>query len=712
MRKLDTQVRTPLEIFAMPQFLDVPVFQRRYVWEADSQWEPLWRDISRIAQLRLEGKTAQHFLGAIVTQSAPAGLGALPTHQLIDGQQRLTTLQLVIDAAAAEFATAGLEPLSQQLNNLTHNLAAYGDDAAERLKLRHQNDDRAVFVDVMGAEPPIEYAGLTSGRIRDAHEYFAEQVRGFLGDPVEPARAHALLTALSQGLQLVVISLGEAEPSQEIFETLNARGTPLTAADLVKNFVFQQVSAQGDDQGSAYREHWSSFEKPFWEKEISIGRYRMQRLSLFLNHWLVAQTGEEVSTRSTFTRFKSWFEEVPGRRMREVLTQLHQQGLLYEHWANEGRRSSGDLAPVPLFVYRTESAEIEAVKPLLLWLHDVQRTLAADVQERALRDIESWVMRRALLRREGSDYSRVVAALISDLRSVGDEDAATVLRSSLMRLNRPATYWPGDPEMRRELSGASIYTQPKRRVRCYLEAVEDAFRGYASGQPRAESRVSRAVLTIEHLLPQKWKPNWPVADLAAEVARDEHVHRLGNLTLLTQSLNSAVSNGPWAGAAGKRACLKQSDTLLMTREPREQELWDEGEIDARTATFIEALLATWQAPEGHNPEPVKRIEQMQSLSANLRSLVAAGLLAPGTILTGVDGQGTKHQAVITPEGALELGGVIYEYPSGAGKAASGTSVNGWYFWRLPDGSRLISLREGHQPVIHESASGRLVELMR
>ena len=283
---MHTDVRTPLEIFSMPQHLRVPVFQRRYVWDAEAQWEPLWRDISRIAEERLQGIPAQHFLGAVVTQTEFAGMGAIATHAIIDGQQRLTTLQVVIDAAAAELQAVGQDGLATQLTNLTHNHAAYASEDAQRLKLQHENDDGMPFVAVMSAQPPIDYTALPPGQVTRAHEYFAEHVRDWLGDPVDPARAAALASALTQGLQIVVISLTDREPSQEIFETLNARGTPLTAADLIKNYVFQKVASEGGNTRRAFQEQWSGLEKPFWRDEVSIGRYRMERLSLFLNHWL------------------------------------------------------------------------------------------------------------------------------------------------------------------------------------------------------------------------------------------------------------------------------------------------------------------------------------------------------------------------------------------------------------------------------------------
>lgn len=689
---MQTDVHTPLEIFSMPQHLAVPVFQRRYVWTADNQWEPLWRDISRVAERRLDGVPTQHFLGAVVTQSGGAGMGALASHELIDGQQRLTTLQLLIDAAAAELDSAEQTQLSQQLTILTHNPIAYGLDEAQILKLQHQNDDRAGFVAVMSADPPMDYAALPQSRIVEAHQYFAERVREWLGDTADPARATALVATLTQGLQLVVISLGEHEPSQEIFETLNARGTPLTAADLVKNYVFQQVTRGGGSANAAFHDHWQDLEKPFWTKEVRIGRYSLERLSLFLNHWLVAQTGEEVSTRSTFTRFKSWYEQ-SGRPMTEVLDAIHRQALLFEQWTHEARRADGDLGQVPLFLYRTEAAELEAVKPLLLRLFDVDRPVPHDIANDALRDIESWLMRRSLLRRPASEYSRVVASLIEDLRGVQPNQVAMVLRQSLVRLNRPGTYWPGDEELTRELASAPIYSQPKTRLRAYLEAIEDWYRGYTTIRPVSASRVKRGTMTIEHLLPQKWREHWPVDDLQQQIDRDAHVHRLGNLTLLTQSLNSSVSNGPWDGVHGKRAALDVSDTLILTREPRKVDDWREERIDERTHALTGAVLETWPAPEGHNPDPIKQTEQEAAGWVTLRDLVASGQLAVGTVLVSRAGDFAGRAATVTADGLLEMDGTTYDSPSGAGREVVGRAINGWSFWRLPDGGKLMDVRQ-------------------
>lgn len=688
---MDTHVMNPQGVFSQPQHLQVPVFQRRYVWDADSQWEPLWRDIVHVAEQRLGGEARPHFLGAVVTQTTGAGLGLVATHNLIDGQQRLTTLQIVLDASASELTAGGMEHLAARVATMTHNDAAFG-SGDDLLKLQHSNDDRSGFTAVMSADPPIEYDDLPRTQVVRAHQYFADQVRDWLGDDPDPARAEALVATLTVGLQLVVISLTENENSQEIFETLNARGTPLTAADLIKNFVFQQIAEEGGSVEEGYRHHWRQLEREFWTREVAIGRYRMERISLFLNHWLVARTGEEVSTRSTFSRFQRWFRDEQSRSMVEILASLARQASLYEGWSKAAKVAAGDLDPIHMFIHRTESADVEAVKPLLLWLYDVDRPLPPETVEAALGHIESWIMRRALLRRPASEYSRVVAGLIHELRATDPLRVPGELESALAALNRPGTYWPGDREVREELATAPIYTQPKARLRTYLEAVEDHKRGYADGRPSADTRVTRGSMTIEHLLPQRWKANWAVEDLVAEIERDAHVHRLGNLTLLTGSLNAKVSNGPWSGPDGKRAALARSDTLLITRDPREHDTWEEPDIDARTEDMVSALIATWPAPEGHNPVAVRRTEDEQTTYVSIKDLVARGLIQPGTALRPRAGEHEHRAAVVTAKGLIEVDGETFDSPSGAGKAVLGRTVNGWNFWRLPDGRRLKELR--------------------
>lgn len=248
---METFVSTPLDIFYLPQHFEVPLFQRPYVWNEENQWGLLWQDIRRLAELRLDNPAskATHFLGAVVLQAQDNPTGTLQVRLVIDGQQRLTTLQLLMDAAAAVFESRAADNLARQLEELTHNSSSYVKVDDDLLKLRHTNRDRDSYDEVMLADPPIAYGELKHGRglITLGHKFFSEQVEQWLGEaslPDSGMRAATLANVIMRALQLVVIDLRADENSQEIFETLNARGTPLAAADLIKNFVFQRSQSK------------------------------------------------------------------------------------------------------------------------------------------------------------------------------------------------------------------------------------------------------------------------------------------------------------------------------------------------------------------------------------------------------------------------------------------------------------------------------------
>ncbi|YAL83409.1 DUF262 domain-containing protein [Dermacoccaceae bacterium W4C1] len=240
-QRVETFKRTPLQLFNLPQHFMIPLFQRSYVWREEEQWEPLWNDVRRVAEMRIADprSTVTHFLGAVVLQAHEAQSKRLTAWNVIDGQQRLTTLQLFADASASVLAERGFVKLAEQLEDLTHNSEKYVEDSESRLKLRHLNNDRLAFDEVMTAEPPVDHATLTQAdsQLVAAHRYFSTVVEQWLlseDDSAAEDRAKALADVLLDGLQMVSIELEASENSQEIFETLNARGTPLSAADLVR----------------------------------------------------------------------------------------------------------------------------------------------------------------------------------------------------------------------------------------------------------------------------------------------------------------------------------------------------------------------------------------------------------------------------------------------------------------------------------------------
>jgi hypothetical protein len=296
---METQVRTPQLIFMQPQRLVVPLFQRPYVWNEENQWAPLWDDLARLAErlLKSQGSKIQpHFLGAVVLQQMPKQTGQMQERTVIDGQQRLTTLQVLLDALAGQLRLAEAVQPAMRIEALVLNADPFCAGPEDRFKVWPTNRDRPAFNEVMGADNPIDYTKLAGRgeRITGAHKFFSEQAHDWLqagGAEEVQKRAAAIETAARELLQIVVIDLTADENAQEIFETLNARGAQLTPADLIKNFIFQRLQEDGANVEVAYANYWREFKTGFWETEISVGRLRYPRSSLFLNHWLVANTG-------------------------------------------------------------------------------------------------------------------------------------------------------------------------------------------------------------------------------------------------------------------------------------------------------------------------------------------------------------------------------------------------------------------------------------
>jgi hypothetical protein len=703
---MKTDVVTPMQIFNLPQHFVVPLFQRAYVWDEEDQWDPLWSDVRRIADLHVSEpyREAYHFLGAVVLQAQEGSVHVVQARNVIDGQQRLTTLQILMDSASAVLDEAGQNRLASQLERYTHNSELDIPVGEERLKIRHSNKDRGPYDEVMSADAPVAYDGLKhrDTRIVKAHRFFSRVVREWLADIEDDGfetRAGALVWVLTRGLQLVAIDLTAQENSQEIFETLNARGTPLTAADLIRNFVFQRLDGEGADTAKAYEKDWP-FETKFWEEQVGVGKQYIGRSSLFLNQWLVSRTGDEISPSSTFTRFKYFVEHESTMKMADLLPLIKQEADEYEGWVSAAKDGARQLDVVQMAVYRMTASQSQVLMPLLIWLHRPGRNLAHDAINQVVTAAESWLIRRVLMRQTlGGEMGRTIEAIIKTHDDVDALELADRVVAHLSRLNVTSTYWPGDHELRRNLEETSAYNAYLRaRLRIVLEAAEDSYR-----RTMHESQLERKSYPIEHILPQSWDTHWAVRGEEAVELRRSRVHRLGNLTLLTSKLNSTVSNSGWAKK--RRALLKHNTIKLTGRliERTENQDWDEQLIDERTGELIDVILKIWPVPEGHTGEVIDPKSKTNDW-VKVKDLVNAALIKSGTVLRPGYGD-FAGLATVLHDGGLEVEGEEFKTPSGAAKHVTGRpTIDGWRYWRLDDGRSLKDVRSsftGVQPANFE-----------
>jgi len=677
-----------------PQRLIVPLFQRPYVWNEESQWRPLWKDVLRVAERLLEAgeqKIQPHFLGAVVLQQLQNPVGTLQGWTVIDGQQRLTTLQLLLDALQGELQFVGASQPAKRLEALVTNPDAFCEKEEDRFKIWPTNRDRPAFNAVMSAATPIDYEALADGssKMVSAHKFFAEQAREWLalnGDEDVPLRAEKLEHVVRELLQIVVIDLTADENAQEIFETLNARGAQLTAADLIKNLVFQRLLEQGVDVEAAYERHWKQFETGFWETEMNFGRLKYSRSSIFLNHLLIARTGEEIVAREVFSRFKFYADFETDVTMSELLAEMDRGSAVYRDFI-EGATALNPINRMQLFSYRTSSLESDAFKPAVLWALDPEREPVPDEQFHKMLDvIESWLVRRMLIRATTSSYSQVAVALIKQLEKEDRTRAGDVTERFFAEQKTTNQYWPDDAEVTNELNSLMAYRRLRRpRLRMVLEAIEDHLRGWhGEKEGLGGERVARGKYHIEHVMPVGWtEDRWPLAGGSPD-DRDRTIQALGNLTLLTSRLNSKVSNSAWEV---KRPELVKHDVLKLNQRLLEMAdaSWSESKIRSRTEEMITAILEIWPVPEGH-VTGFGQSTPKSSPRVTLADLISAGLLDSGTTIYARSAFDSKP-ATLLPDGRLDVDGETYDSPSGAAKAVTGKSTNGWWFWRLEPGSR-------------------------
>jgi hypothetical protein len=359
-----------------------------------------------------------------------------------------------------------------------------------------------------------------------------------------------------------------------------------------------------------------------------------------------------------------------------------------------------DIGPVDrlgLFGYRTGVLESEVIKPLVLCLWDPEEPPIPEAQvAKALNVVESWMVRRMLVRATTKSYNMVVAELVGLLRQSDRIEAGNIIEKYLATQKSDSRYWPDDNEVREELKSLLAYRRLGRgRLRMVLEAIEDHVRGWRDGKSGlGGERIARGKYAIEHVMPRRWIANWPFPDgHHDEAERDRLVHTIGNLTLLTGRLNAKLSNGPWLGSYGKRSILERHDVLMLNRDILRTagNSWTDELIRARTGDLTKAILEIWPVPVGHRSD-FSRAKARPRHKVDIAELMNAGLLQSGTSLFPRRKKFASRVATVLPDGRLDVDGQIFSTPSDAARSISGKRMNGWWFF-LVDQARRRSVRD-------------------
>ncbi|MFK7602064.1 DUF262 domain-containing protein [Deinococcus sp. SM5_A1] len=630
------------DLFQLPRRYVIPLYQRRYVWTRDKQWAPLWQDISRRAEAELaDPQTVKpHFLGAVVfSQVKTFGLD-LPTFDVIDGQQRLTTFQLLL--AAFRDVVSEMDPslyagLCKRLTTVTVN-DAYLKEPHHTYKVWPTLFDQPGFTQVLApggaddaevlvhvAEKAFEHVPNTVA----AYAYFVGEVRAWLGLDQQPVeRAAALLIALTRHLQVVTIDLEDGDDPQVIFETLNARGEPLQPADLVRNHIFSSASALGEDTPRLFNTYWKDFDEDgsFWREQESRGRFVRDRLTWFLVAFLTVKLEDDVSDSMIFDAFKRWWGSRGNETAESGLKELQRYAQVYVSIVQAPYDTRAGVLRRRLAVL-----EVSSMTPLLLHLV-AEVGLKGAALDAILHDLESFLVRRFMLGLGGKNYNLLFLRLLKAVRHLTEPaEIHAQLLDTLSRGTGESVRWPQDAEVIDALKTLPAYRKWKPRgVSMLLEAVD-----LQLTTDKQEKLLIAGPLSVEHVLPQKWQL-WP-APVAPEGVtdpvgwRNALLHTLGNLTLTTQKLNSSVSN---SGYDIKREALKEHSVLRLNYRLLKEETWDETVIQRRSRELAGIIVSIWRGPDvaaAVTPEPFKHaLEPMVNADDTFEALRAALVARPPT----------------------------------------------------------------------------------
>ncbi len=615
--------KTPLlAVFDSKQRLEVPLFQRQYVWNEEHQWQPLWEDIERKFTESLEAReyAPVHFLGAMVLDQKQTPTGHVVIRQVIDGQQRLTTLQIFLAAYRDFCRSENCEALAAECDKFLFNTGMMANPEVDKFKIWPTQKDRHQFIDVISAgsreevtkRHPLKrkpYARKDDPRPRmvEAYLFFFNCLSlFFLGEDGETAlrsevpivhRVDECFQALRSALMVVVIDLQKDDDPQVIFETLNARGEPLLPADLLRNYIFFRANRDGFDIEAIYTKYWSRFDDEFWREQVNQGRLLRPRSDLFMQHFLSSRQGQDIPIKHLYVEYRHWLErEKPFPDVEAELATLARQGEDFRRIL--APKNNDVIFGLCSFL---NAYDIRTVYPLLLAVLDAG---LVDEELKAISLVlESYFIRRAVCNLGTKNYNRIFLNLTKNLRK--DEFSAARIRDLLSAQSGESVVWPDDSTFR----GAWLENQIGKQLNNpkLVHIFSQLNQSYMSN--KSESVIFATQPTIEHIMPQNWIANWPLEDGAkgmglsewldtpdddprkgATDKRDGALQTLGNLTILSSGLNSSQSNCGWDQ---KRPKLMKNSLLPINQMLCETTAWDESAIRKRGESLFEQAVRIW-----------------------------------------------------------------------------------------------------------------------
>lgn len=543
-----------------PQFI-IPIYQRTYSW-TEKECQQLWDDIIRTGS---NDKISAHFVGSIVY--IEKGLYQVSSQSpllVIDGQQRLTTVSLILEALARVLGDD--EPVTgfSAIKIRSYYLLNPLEKDEGKYKLLLTQTDKDTVLALMSQRPLPKESSL---RVTQNFEFFRNKIMGLNGN----------LTALCNGiakLMIVDISLSrEQDNPQLIFESMNSTGRELTQADLIRNFIL--MGLEPEHQTRLYEEHWRPMEVEFGQESYD-GHF-----DGFMRHYLTVRTDEIPRISEVYESFKAYTREpeIAEKGIDALVADIHEAAQDYCAMAL-GKEPDKGLSEA---FSDLRELRVDVSYPFLLELYGDYRTgiLGRDDFLEAVRLIEAYVFRRAICAIPTNSLNKTFATFRRELKKDQYLNSIKAHFISMPSYRR----FPSDAEFMRELKVRDLYNFRSRSY--WLRRLENYGR---------KERVPVDEYTIEHILPQNenlsqvWQdslgPEW-------KQIQETWLHTLGNLTLT--GYNSEYSDRPFSEKRDMAGGFRHSP-LRLNEGLSNVEVWNEAAIQARADRLSALAAQVWQMP--------------------------------------------------------------------------------------------------------------------
>ena len=543
-----------------PQFV-IPIYQRTYSW-TERECRQLWDDIVRTGS---NDAVSAHFVGSIVY--IEKGLYQVSSQSpllVIDGQQRLTTVTLILEALACQLGDSEpVDGFSAKKLRSYYLLNPLEEGERGFKLLLTQTDKTSLLALVQQKAQPTDQ----SLRITENFAFFEEQVQNLGAD----------LPALCHGLaKLVVVDIAlsrDQDNPQLIFESMNSTGRELSQADLIRNFIL--MGLEPAHQIRLYEDHWRPMEVGFGQEGYG------SHFDSFMRDYLTLKTGEISNVRAVYEAFKSQARtpDIAAAGVDALVADIHAFAGYYCAMAL-GKEADKKLAEA----FRDlRELKVDVAYPFLLELYDdfANGRLESTDFEAAVRLVEAYVFRRAVCAIPTNSLNKTFATFGRALQKHRYLESVQAHLLTLPSYRR----FPGYEEFKREFIVRDLYNFPRRSY--WLRRLENDGR---------KERVPVDEYTIEHILPQnenlsaKWRdelgPEW-------QRVQETWLHTLGNLTLT--GYNAEYSDRPFSEKRDMKGGFRESP-LKLNEGLGSLDKWDERAIKNRAERLAAVAAGVWAVP--------------------------------------------------------------------------------------------------------------------